>query len=150
MSPLPSLDAHTGYLLRAISNAVSQEFARKIADEEVTVAEWVFLRSLYGSDPIPPSVLAVRMGMTKGAISKLAARLTDKGLIERFDNIDDLRGHSVSLTTAGARKVPALARIADENDATFFAILSEGEHRSLRSLLHLLIDKLKLSAAPVD
>ena len=46
MAAVSDLTAHTGYLLRMVSNAVSQEFARKVAGEGVTVAEWVMLRSL--------------------------------------------------------------------------------------------------------
>ena len=81
MSGVSDLNAHTGYLLRMVSNAVSQEFSRKVASEDVTVAEWAMLRSLYGRDATAPSALADRMGMTKGAISKLAGRLLEKGLI---------------------------------------------------------------------
>jgi len=147
---VPDLTAHTGYLLRMASNAVSQKFARKVADEGVTVAEWVMLRALLGGEPIAPSVLADRMGMTKGAISKLAGRLLEKGLIKRDGNPDDKRGHRLSLSAAGAKKVPVLARLADENDAAFFAVLSGGGHEKLRGLLHALIDGHGLSTMPVD
>jgi len=150
MSAVSDLNAHTGYLLRMVSNAVSQEFARKVAGEDVTVAEWAMLRSLYGGEAIAPSVLAERMGMTRGAISKLAGRLLEKGLIERDGNPDDRRGHSLSLSAAGAAKVPLLAGLADENDATFFAVLSGEDHERLRGLLHTLIDQHGLSAMPVD
>ena len=108
------------------------------------------LRSLYGNDAIAPTALADRMGMTKGAISKLAGRLLEKGLIERDGNPDDKRGHSLSLSIAGAEKVPVLARLADENDAAFFGVLSGEAHENLRGLLHALIDKHGLSAMPVD
>lgn len=150
MSAVADLASHTGYLLRMVSNAVSQRFARRVADEGVTVAEWAMLRSLYGSDAIAPSTLARRMGITKGAISKLADRLLEKGLIERTGNLEDKRGHSLSLSTAGAKKVPVLARFADENDAAFFAVLSGGDHQTLRGLLNTLIDRNKLSTIPVD
>jgi DNA-binding MarR family transcriptional regulator len=150
MSGVSDLNAHTGYLLRMVSNAVSQEFSRKVTSEDVTVAEWAMLRSLYGRDATAPSALADRMGMTKGAISKLAARLLEKGLIERDGNPDDKRGHSLSLSAAGAEKVPALARFADENDALFFAVLSGQEHETLRSLLCALIDGHGLSVMPVS
>ena len=115
MSAVSHLTAHTGYLLRMVSNAVSQEFARKVAGEGVTVAEWVMLRSLYGGKAVAPSALARKMGMTRGAISKLADRLLEKGLIERTGNPDDKRGHSLSASAAGARKVPVLARLADDD-----------------------------------
>src|SRR3546814_20591224 len=67
-SDLPTisdLNAHMGYLLRVASNAVSHEFARKIADEDVTVAEWSLMRVLYDADALAPTALADKMGMTK-------------------------------------------------------------------------------------
>jgi DNA-binding MarR family transcriptional regulator len=150
MLSVSDLAAHTGYLLRMVSNAVSQEFARKVAGEDVTVAEWTMLRSLYGGGAISPSALARKMGMTKGAISKLADRLLEKDLIERAENPNDKRGHSLSLSTLGAKKVPVLAALADGNDAAFFAVLNREEHDRLRALLHALIDKHELSAMPID
>lgn len=145
-----NLYAHTGFLMRMVSNAVSHEFARKLAGEGVTVAEWAMLRSLYRCDPLAPGVLAHKMGMTRGAISKLADRLVDKGLIARADNPDDKRGHSLSLTTAGAAKVPVLARLADANDAAFFADLTADQHASLKALLHTLIARHRLTGTPID
>lgn len=150
MSAVSDLASHTGYLLRMVSNAVSQRFARKLAGEDVTVAEWAMLRSLYGGGAIAPSALAEKMGMTKGAISKLADRLHEKGLISRTGNPEDRRGHSLSLSTAGAMKVPLLAGFADDNDAAFFAVLSAEEHERLRGLLRTLIVKNGLSTVPVD
>ena len=150
MTSVSDLTAHMGYLLRMVSNAVSHEFARKVVGEGVTVAEWVMLRSLYGGKPVPPSALARKMGMTRGAISKLADRLLEKGLIERNGNPVDKRGHSLSLSAAGAKKVPVLACLADENDAAFFAVLHSEEQQKLRALLHALIDKHGLSAMPVN
>jgi len=150
MTAVSDLTAHTGYLLRIVSNAVSQEFARKVAGEGVTVAEWVMLRSLYGGKAVAPSALARKMGMTRGAISKLADRLLGKGLIERTGNPDDKRGQSLSVSAAGAKKVPVLARLADENDASFLAALSNDEQERLRALLYALIDKHGRSAMPLD
>lgn len=62
MEPAPSaLEAHLGYWLRMVSNAVSHSFARKLEREGVTVAEWVFLRALYDAGQIAPSQLAEAM-----------------------------------------------------------------------------------------
>jgi DNA-binding MarR family transcriptional regulator len=133
-----------------VSNAVSQDFASNLADEGVTVAEWTMLRSLFREDAIAPSALARKMGMTKGAISKLADRLLEKGLIKRAGNPTDRRAHSLALSAEGERKVPRLAELADENDATFFVVLGDDEQMRLRDLLHMLIDKHGLSAMPVN
>lgn len=150
MSAVSDLTAHTGYLLRMVSNAVSQKFAYTLASEGVTVAEWVMLRALYDVEASAPSAVARKMGMTRGAISKLADRLVAKGLIERAGNPCDKRGQSLSLSVAGSKKVPVLARIADENDDAFFAVLSGEDHARLRAVLHALIDKHRLTARPVD
>ena len=150
MTGVSDLPDHTGYLLRAASNAVSHAFARKLAREGVTVAEWVVMRSLFGTGAIAPSVLADRIGLTKGAISKLSSRLLEKGLIERTGNALDMRGHSLSLSAAGEKKVPALARLADENDAAFFGVLTGDEREALRTSLYKLIDSHELSDMPVN
>lgn len=150
MTVVSELASHTGYLLRTVSNAVSQEFARRVTSQGVTVAEWAMLRSLYDCDGMAPSALAQKMSMTKGAISKLADRLLEKGLIERVGSPDDKRRLSLSLSTAGREQVPLLADLADENDAAFFGILTPAEQGRLRDVLRALIDKHQLSAMPID
>jgi DNA-binding MarR family transcriptional regulator len=133
-----------------VSNAVSQEFARKASGEDVTVAEWSFMRALYDCEPTPPSVLAVRMGMTKGAISKLAERLAAKGLVAREESPDDKRAHSLSLTIGGRAKIPVLASLADQNDAEFFGLLTKEEHETLDRILRTLAERRELESTPVD
>ena len=150
MTSASELTDHTGYWMRTVSNAVSQEFARKVSGEDVTVAEWAFMRALYDLEPTPPSVLAESMGMTKGAISKLAERLVAKGLVERAESRQDKRAHSLSLTTLGRAKIPVLAALADENDAEFFGVLTKKEHETLDRILKFLAERQGLKATPVD
>jgi DNA-binding MarR family transcriptional regulator len=150
MAPVSELIDHTGFWMRMVSNAVSQSFARKVETEGVTVAEWAFMRALYGMDPMPPSVLANRMGMTKGAISKLAERLLAKGLIERTESANDKRVHSLCLTSEGKAKVPVLASLADENDAEFFGVLAKEEQEKLNHILKALAERRGLKTTPVD
>lgn len=129
------LPHHLGYWLRAVSNHVSHAFARRLADKDVTVAEWVMLRSLCGKEPIAPSRLATEMGMTRGAISKLADRLIPKRLVERAADAQDARAQTLALTARGRALVPELAALADTNDDACFAELSASERRTLEALL---------------
>src|ERR1700722_13840 len=99
--PASDLAAHLGYWLRYVSNHVSQAFARKVEAHGVTVAEWVLMRRLLGEAGRAPSRLAERMGMTRGAISKLADRLVAKSLLARTADPQDGRAHTLSLTAAG-------------------------------------------------
>lgn len=76
--------------------------------------------------------------------------LLEKCLMERTGNPDDKRGQCLSLSATGSRKVPVLARLADENDAALLAVLREDEQERLRTLLRALIDKHGLSVIPID
>ncbi|MEC4589524.1 MarR family transcriptional regulator [Nitrospirillum amazonense] len=133
-----------------VSNAVSQSFARAVEARGVTVAEWVLLRVLYDVERLAPSALAERMGMTKGAISKLADRLVEKGLVRREANLEDRRGQTLALEPAARSLVPLLAELADRNDAAFFNWLSPSERAQLKGLLHKIASKHKLNTAPID
>ncbi|HRI69812.1 MAG TPA: MarR family transcriptional regulator [Polyangium sp.] len=144
------LHDHLGYWLRMVSNAVSHSFARKVEGEGVTVAEWVFLRVLYDVDRLAPSLLAERMGMTKGAISKLADRLLEKNLIVREANQNDKRAHVLALTPNGRALVPRLAEIADANDASFFGALTPDERMGLEKLLRKIALDHELTDMPID
>jgi DNA-binding MarR family transcriptional regulator len=150
MQPISNLTDHTGYWLRVVSNAVSQSFTRKVADEGVTVAEWVFMRMLYEVGAVSPSVLAQKMGRTKGAISKLAARLLEKKRIEQTDDPNDKRAHDLSLSKSGRRKVPVLSKLADENDAEYFDVLNARERAALSKILKALVERRRLSNVPMD
>jgi DNA-binding MarR family transcriptional regulator len=146
---LPQLTSHLGYWLRFVSNHVSHAFARKLAGQNVTVAEWVVLRELYNQAPLAPSRLAERLGLTRGAISKLADRLMEKNLIWREACADDLRAHTLALTPAGAALVPGLARLADENDAAFFAELSAEERALMERTLKDIAARHNMKSIPI-
>ncbi|MEO1985831.1 MAG: MarR family transcriptional regulator [Martelella sp.] len=147
--PVPELTAHLGFWLRMVSNHVSQAFATKLADREVTVAEWCFLRALYGKEPTPPSRLAEEMGMTRGAITKLADRLIAKSLVARKASEDDGRAQTLALTEHGTAIVPDLAALADRNDAEFFDCLAPDERETLERLLKSLAQRGQMTAIPV-
>ncbi|MBW9113322.1 MarR family transcriptional regulator [Rhizobium cauense] len=150
MTTASELTDHTGYWMRLVSNAVSQEFARKVSGEDVTVAEWSFMRTLYDLEPTPPSVLAENMGMTKGAISKLAERLVAKGLVKKTESQEDRRAHSLSLTVEGRSKIPVLGSLADQNDAEFFGVLTKEELETLDRILRVVAERRQLKSIPVD
>ncbi|MEI9965218.1 MAG: MarR family transcriptional regulator [Caulobacteraceae bacterium] len=148
--PVPELTTHLGFWLRAVSNHVSYAFADKLAAKGVTVAEWVMLRTLYGKAPTPPSRLAEEMGMTRGAITKLADRLIGKALVVREANREDGRAQTLALTAEGTRLAPELAALADRNDAEFFGGLTGAERETLERLLKRIVEHGRLTAMPTE
>ncbi len=147
---ISSLEDHTGYWLRGVSNYVSQAFARKLAEKDITVAEWVLMRVLYDQAPLPPSQAAEQMGMTKGAITKLVDRLSDKGMVARVANTEDKRAQTLSLTKTGVNFVPKLAALADKNDEECFSPLTAKDRATLQRILRELTTKLSITSPPTE
>jgi DNA-binding MarR family transcriptional regulator len=150
LKPASDLTAHLGFWLRMVSNHVSHAFAAKLAHKQVTVAEWSLMRALYGKEPTPPSRLADDLGMTRGAITKLADRLIAKSLIRREANVSDGRAQTLALTDRGRDLVPDLAALADRNDAEFFESLTGDERETLARLLKNLAERGQMTATPID
>jgi DNA-binding MarR family transcriptional regulator len=130
-----ALDAHLSYWLRLVSNHVSHAFKEKLKARDISVAEWVVLRELHGDQPPAPTQLAIRLGMRKGAVSKLLDRLAAKGFTTEMPSRQDRRCRILALTPQGRALVPKLAALADRNDAEFFGHLQPAERDALQTVL---------------
>ena len=144
------LKKHVGFWLRFVSNHVSQAFARKLLASGVTVAEWVVMREMFDDRETSPGVLAERIGMTRGGVSKLVDRLVSKQLIARRERSDDRRFQSIALTAAGRRLIPQLAALADQNDQEFFHPLLDKERAALIVMMKKLVQAHGLQTLPTE
>src|SRR5271154_936664 len=144
------LTAHAGFWLRFVSNHVSGAFRQKLAEKGVAVAEWAIMRSLEEQGAIAPSHLAVELGITRGGITKIADKLIARSLISRIPDPIDGRAHTLSLTAAGHRLVPILAKLADQNDREWFGHLPPETITTLTKLLRDIVDHHQLHAVPIE
>lgn len=145
-----ALDVHLGYWLRAVSNHVSHAFKTRVERHGVTVAEWVVLRALFDGDDVKPSELATKLGLTRGAISKLVDRLVAKDLVSVRGDARDGRAQLVTIRASGRRLVPKLAALADENDAEAFGHLEQDQRAFLLTTLRAIAEHVGLVGAPID
>ena len=150
MAEVSELKKHVGFWLRFVSNHVSHAFARKLLLSGVTVAEWVVMREMFDEEEISPGVVAERIGMTRGGVSKLVERLVGKELVTRQDRSDDRRFQSIALTAAGRRLLPRLAALADQNDEEFFHPLSARERAALVEEMKKLVETHGLHTLPTE
>ncbi len=148
--PIADLTAHLGYWLRYVSNHVSKAFAHKLEAREVTVAEWTLMRKLYDTDCLAPSRLAEQLGLTRGAITKLADRLITKGLATRTPDLRDARAQTLALSARGRNLVPTLAALAEQNEAEFFDHLSIKERATIERVLRDIVRIRGLKSIPVE
>jgi DNA-binding MarR family transcriptional regulator len=145
-----NLESHLGYWLRFVSNHVSHAFRLKVERHGVTVAEWVVLRTLFDIDAIYPSRVADKIGMTRGAVSKLVERLSAKRLVICRAANGDRRFQTIALSASGRKLVPLLAALADQNDREFFGHLNAREENNLLAVLKNIVQNRGLNAVPVD
>lgn len=82
------------------------------------------MRALFDENGTKPSELSQKIGLTRGAISKLLFRLASKDFVVIRSDSRDGRAQVVTLSSSGRRLVPKLAAAADENDAEMFGHLS--------------------------
>jgi DNA-binding MarR family transcriptional regulator len=146
-APAP-LEAHLGFWLRFVSNHVSMRFQKLLEAEDVSVTEWVVLRTLWGQSETSHAELIQALGMTKGAVSKVISRLEEKGLAERQLVDGRAREQCLRLTTKGKAWVPPLAELANANDDHFFAHLRPAERKALMDAMRTLVRHHQLKELP--
>lgn len=149
-TPASPLDAHLGFWLRFVSNQVSARFSARLATRDITVTEWVALRTLYDRPQTSHADLIAALGMTKGAASKVVSRLENKGLASRQPSEDSAREQLLSLTRAGLALVPVLAALADDNEQEFFSHLGVRERRQMKKLLQGLVAHHRITQVPTE
>jgi DNA-binding MarR family transcriptional regulator len=147
-APPTAFEYHLGYWLRFVSNHVSRTFRDRIAAFDVTVAEWVALRSLYNRAPCTLKQLAEQIGIDAGATSRLAERLIQKGLASRKDGTTDRRAIILELTAEGRSLVRRIGKEADRNDEAFFGHLPRTDHDGLLRILQGLVATHRLTEKP--
>jgi DNA-binding MarR family transcriptional regulator len=133
---LPSgLHDHTGYWLNRLRGVVHTRLETVLAEHGVTVAQWSVLITVYREDAVTPLEIARFIDVDPGSLTRLLDRMEDKDLIQRLPVDGDRRSIRIALTPHAAALTPRLAALADANDATFFAALSDEEIRDFRYAL---------------
>jgi DNA-binding MarR family transcriptional regulator len=143
------LDAHVGYWLRCVSNRFSHVLNRRLEHKGVTLTEWMVLRELYDGD-LRPSDLAARLGLTRGAVSKLVEKLACALMISEQASLRKRRTQTLSLTENGRAVVCVFAGILDETDEEFFGHLDPDTRALIVANMREIVRRRGLAAAPAD
>ncbi|MEN3943535.1 MarR family transcriptional regulator [Prosthecobacter sp. SYSU 5D2] len=132
------LEDHLGYWFRCLSNFVSESFASRLAGHDISVAQWVVLRTLYDREELTLNEAAALVGVDKSSLSRMMDRLEARGLVQRTAGADR-RSIGLNLTTAARKLVPQLAELADQNDRQFFKPLPATRRKELLQTLQFLL-----------
>lgn len=144
------LEDHLGYWLRFVSNHVSGSFREGLAEYDVTVAEWVALRTIAMHAPCTLNTVSEQIGVDNGATSRLVDKLNKKKLVSRKTGAKDRRAITLELSESGKKLLPKLIHLADKNDEAFFGSLTKVDKEHLKRIMKTLIEANKLTEKPIN
>ena len=136
-----SLDDFLPYRLSVAANAVSDVIASSYQSKfGLSIPQWRLMAVLGEGGPMTPQGLCARTVMDKVTVSRAAAALHERRLVEREPNASDGRSHRVGLTTAGQDLYAQIAPLALAHEARLLEGFSPFERATMQNLLRRLQD----------
>ncbi|GGA39020.1 MarR family winged helix-turn-helix transcriptional regulator [Sphingomonas psychrolutea] len=141
------LDEFLPYRLSIASNRVSAAVASTYqALFGLKIPEWRLIAVIAEGEGATQQALGVATRMDKVTVSRAAATLVERGLVERRPNLGDQRSHLLILTATGRALYEDVAPKALELEAQVFAGFSPQEIATFAAML----ERIEASAAPFD
>lgn len=135
-SPALSLDGFLPYRLSVLSNAVSSKIAKIYEQEfDLSVWQWRIIAVLGEHEGLTSTEVAQRTLMDKPTVSRAAASLIERGVLERHIDRDDRRRAPMRLTDEGHAIYAAIMPRAIESECELLDALSAEEAATLHGLL---------------
>ena len=142
-TPALILDGFLPYRLSVLSNAVSGKIAKIYEQEfELSIWQWRIIAVLGERAGLTSTEVAQRTLMDKPTVSRAAASLIERGILERQIDRDDRRRAPMRLTDEGEAIYAAVIPRALESE--LLDALSPGEAETL----HKLLSRLSAVASP--
>jgi DNA-binding MarR family transcriptional regulator len=136
LEQISAIESHLAYWLNYVAYRITHDLRHRALEFGVTAAESVLLRKLHEHENgAMPSLLARRLGLSRGHISRLAMRLEIKGLINREKSVSDRRALILTLTGYGRVLVPYLAAVADKTDARNFGVVGDAPRETIEKVM---------------
>lgn len=109
-----SLDESIGYLLRKAGIQLAVSVDRRLAEFDMTHAQFAICNRLAQSSPSTAADLAREFMIDTGAMTRMLDRLEEKGFVQRSRSSTDRRVVEVSLTDKGRQLAERMKEVAVE------------------------------------
>jgi MarR family transcriptional regulator, organic hydroperoxide resistance regulator len=117
INKLVNLNSSLGYLFKEAHAAYTNALRRKLKPYGITLAQWYFLRELWQQEGLTQSELSRRMAISEPTTATALRLMQDRGLIDRRQKKEDLRGLYIFLTAKGrSLRETVLANVLTVND----------------------------------
>ena len=130
------LDDYLPYRLSVAANAVSDLVASAYQSRfGLSIPQWRLMAVLGEDGPMTPQALVARTVMDKVTVSRAAAALHERKLVEREPHASDGRSHRVGLTDSGTKLYAEIAPLALAYEARLLEAFTPFERQTVQSLL---------------
>ena len=130
------LDDFLPYRLSVAANAVSDVVASSYQSRfGLSIPQWRLMAVLGEDGPMTPQALCARTVMDKVTVSRAAAALHERKLVERAPNASDGRSHRVGLSATGQDLYAQIAPLALAHEAGLLKTFTPFERATLQNLL---------------
>jgi DNA-binding MarR family transcriptional regulator len=131
---LPGLEDQPGHLMWRAAARVSASLA-KVLPEGVDIHAYAALLALAGGAIRSQQSIAHTVDVSRTTMVKVAAALTEQGLVERVRNPDDRRSYLLTRTPEGAAAARRWRRHAEDLEEALTPRFTLAEREELRRLL---------------
>src|SRR3954454_13764496 len=128
----PHLEPTTGFLIVRVAEAIDRRFSARLRPLQLKPRQLHILRYLNAAGSISQTELADGISVDAANLIERLDELEAEGLIQREVDSRDRRRRRISLTRAGARKLRAGLRAAEQADKDVLGMLEPQELDSLR------------------
>jgi DNA-binding MarR family transcriptional regulator len=127
--------------IHVLSNRLTRAFESRLDGKHgISVPEWRVLLSLARVTGLTAKNIHERWAMDKMAVSRAVRSLESQGYVKRTKHPRDRRSFVLEITPKGKRLFREILPSADERYREILAGLTPAELRSLRKILHKLIE----------
>lgn len=123
------------YRIVSLGHLIGRRLSDAYAAENITIPEWRVLAVVSQADQMAARDVVALTPMDKMAVSRAAASLEEKGLVERRPDGRDKRVVLLALTGDGRALFERIARLALDYEARLIAVLTPEERRAFKALL---------------
>jgi DNA-binding MarR family transcriptional regulator len=136
----PSLLAYPSYVATQVTKAAQRCLLDAFGEHDLRGAHVAVLAALADLGPLSQQELADSLDIDKSHMVGFVDDLDARGLVRRDKDPSDRRRHQVRLTSAGQKLLPRLLAAAARSDDRLFAVLTEAERATLKTLLQRVLE----------
>ncbi|HEX5957755.1 MAG TPA: MarR family transcriptional regulator [Hyphomicrobiaceae bacterium] len=132
---LGDLPDQLGFLVRRVQLWVFREFTRKLAQLDVTLAQYSVLTVVDANPGINQLAIASALDIERAGLGRLIERLEARNVLKRLPSTIDRRSYVLHLTSEGRKALARMRAIVHESETRLAERFKPGDAEDLKQIL---------------